>query len=185
MVCEILSQTDVGRNPKKNIEMDNSILNIYNELLRFSTSILNLEDSIIDNRIEDFEHNIEQKLPKDFKCLLKKHNGFSLNGTEVYGIGKEFGEISLDKIYDFEHNEVENPMPKFFLPFSPDGFGNYYCIDLSRTENEMSQIVFWQHDCEYENIEEVETCNINFAEWINEVMIDFALEEYNYDGTEK
>jgi hypothetical protein len=32
---------------------------------------------------------------------------------------------------------------------------------------------------------EVETCNQSFTEWIDEVMIEWTLEEYNYDGTEK
>jgi hypothetical protein len=165
--------------------MEDEILNTYEELLKFSNSILNLESPIIDSRIEDFEKKIEYKLPKDFKYFIKKNNGFSLSVTEVYGIGKEFSNSSLDEIYDFEHNEVGNPMPKYFLPFSPDGFGNHYCIDLSRNENEICPIVFCQHDCNYENISEVETCNKNFVEWINEVMIEWTLGEYNFDGTEK
>ena len=57
--------------------------------------------------------------------------------------------------------------------------------ELSRIENEICPIVFWQHDCNYENISEVETCNKNFVEWINEVMIEWTLGEYNFDGTEK
>lgn len=165
--------------------MENQILDIYNELLKFSYSILTLEKPINDNRIEDFENYIEYKLPTDYKCFIKKHNGFSLNGAEVYGIGKEYGESSLSKIYDFEQYLVGNPMPKNFLPFSPDGYGNHYCIDLSRVENEICPIVFWQHDFNYENISEVETCNVSFAEWIKEVMIDWTLSEYNYDGKEK
>jgi len=128
---------------------------------------------------------IEYKLPKDYKYFIKNHNGFSLSATEVYGMGNQFKDGSLDKIYNFEHNVVENPMPKYFLPFSPDGYGNHYCIDLSRIENGICPIVFWQHDCNYENISEVETCNISFVEWINEVMIEWTLEGYNYDGTEK
>lgn len=108
--------------------MDNKILNIYNELLKFSNSILHLEISITDNRIEDFENNIEFKLPKDYKYFIKSNNGFSLNGTKVYGIGKEFKEISLDRIYNFEHNEIENPMPKCFLPFSPESVGSTWCV---------------------------------------------------------
>ena len=134
---------------------------------------------------EDFENEIQYKLPKDFKYFIKEFNGFSLNGTEVNGIGKEFMKTSLDELYNFEHNEVENPMPKYFMPFSPDGYGNHYCIDLSRNENEICPIVFWQHDCNYENMDEVETCNQSFTEWIDEVMIEWTLEEYNYDGTEK
>ena len=165
--------------------MENQILDIYKELLKFSSSMLTLEKTITDNRIENFEDNIESKLPEDFKYLITKHNGFSFNGTEVYGIGKEFKGRSLDKLYEFEHYDVDNPMPKYFLPFSPDGSGNHYCLDLSRIEYEICPVVFWQHDCKYENISQVETCNLSFAEWIREVMIDWTLEEYNYDGTEK
>jgi cell wall assembly regulator SMI1 len=161
------------------------MLNIYSELLKFSNSILNLENPITDNRIEEFEKEIEYKLPNDYKYFIKNHNGFSLSGTEVYGIGVEFKDSSMIKIYDFEHNGIQNPMPKYFLPFSPDGYGNHYCIDLSRIENEICPIVFWQHDYSYEMITDVETCNMSFAEWINEVMIEWTLEEYNYDGTQK
>ena len=165
--------------------MENQILDIYNELLKFSYSMLTLGKPIADNRIEDFENRIEYNFPEDFKYLIKKHNGFTLNGTEVYGIEKEFKGSSLDKIYDFEHYEVDNPMPKYFLPFSPDGSGNHYCLDLSRIENEICPIVFWQHDCIYENLTEIEICNLSFIEWVKEVMIDWTLEDYNYDGTEK
>jgi len=35
--------------------MENRIINIYTELLKFSNSILNLENPITDFRIEDFE----------------------------------------------------------------------------------------------------------------------------------
>jgi hypothetical protein len=76
-------------------------------------------------------------------------------------------------------------MPKYFLPFSPDGYGNHYCLDFSRIKNEICPIVFWQHDFKYENLTEVETCNNSFVDWVNEVLIEWTLEEYNYDGTEK
>ncbi|WP_300690971.1 SMI1/KNR4 family protein [Chryseobacterium sp.] len=116
---------------------------------------------------------------------MKKHNGITLAGTEIYGLSENLKGNSLDEIYNFEHREVENPMPIFFFPFSPDGQGNHYCLDLSKLNENICPIVFWQWDFEYENIEEVEVCNTNFAEWIGEVMIDWNLQNYNYDGTEK
>lgn len=155
------------------------------ELYKFSPEILYLGENIIDSRIEDFEKNIGQILPDDFKYIIKKHNRITLAGTEVYGISSELRGNSLDKIYSFEHSEVENPMPKNFLPFSPDGQGNHYCLDLSKLENNLCPVVFWQWDFEYENIEDVEVCNDNFVEWIDEVMIEWTLQTYNYDGTEK
>ena len=165
--------------------MEKEIESIYNELLKFSDSILELKDAITDSRIQEFEEIIGYKFPTDFVYFLRMHNGFSLHATEVLGIGKDFGYNSLDKIYEFERSEVENPMPNYFLPFSPDGYGNHYCMDVSRMEDELCPIVFWQHDYNYENLEDVETCNINFAAWINEVMIEWTLEDYNYDGSEK
>lgn len=165
--------------------MEDKISITYKNLLKFSDSILTLGNPILDNRIEEFENIIGYKLPKDFKWFIEKNNGFSLLGNEVNGLGEEFLNTSLDKVYNFENSEVENPMPKYFLPFSPDGYGNHYCLDFSRIENEICPIVFWQHDFKYENLTEVETCNDSFVEWVNEVLIEWTLEEYNYDGTEK
>ncbi|UKB82740.1 SMI1/KNR4 family protein [Chryseobacterium sp. MEBOG06] len=158
---------------------------ILNELYKFSSEVLYLGDNILDSRLENLEQKIGLKLPQDFKYILKKHNGITLAGTEIYGLSENFRGNSLDEIYNFEHREVENPMPIFFFPFSPDGQGNHYCLDLSKLNENICPIVFWQWDFEYENIEEVEVCNTNFAEWIGEVMIDWTLQNYNYDGTEK
>ena len=116
---------------------------------------------------------------------MRKHNYFSLAGTEVLGIGNEFKEQSIDKLYVFEHKEIGNPMFKEFLPFSPDGFGNHYCLDLSKVENDICPVVFWQHDHSYEDKNEVEVCNFKFTDWIKEVMIEWTLEDVNYDGSDK
>lgn len=157
----------------------------YINLTEFSPILLKLGKPVLDDRIERFENQIDYKFPVEFKYFLKRHNGFSLSVTQVNGIGEEYFENSLDKIYAFEHIQSENPMPKEFLPFSPDGYGNYYCLDLSRIENEYCPIVFWQHDFKYNSIDEVETCNNSFISWIEEVMIEWTLEEYNHDGSEK
>ena len=165
--------------------MDDKILETYNHLLKFSNSILELGEPITDNRIEILENVLGYSLPKDFKYFIKKSNSFSLAGNEVYGLGEELLGKSLDKIYEFEHNETGNLMPKQYFPFSPDGFGNHYCLDLSRSEDEISPIIFWQHDAFYESLNQVETCNRNFVDWVNEVMIGWTLEDYNYDGSDK
>lgn len=156
---------------------------ILNELYKFDNSILELGSEISDNRLEKFELQIQFTLPNTFKTLISKHNSFSLMGTVVYGIGEEFRGISFDKVYDFEHFQIGNPMPKELFPFSPDGRGNHYCLDLSEPEN--SKVVFWQHDVNYVTKNEIEVCNDSFCSWIKEVMIDWTLKNYNYDGTDK
>lgn len=164
------------------IEICNQMLK---ELYRFSSEILDLGKEILDARIEDLEKEIGYKLPDDFKYVLKKHNGITLAGTEIYGLSSELKGKSLDMIYKFEHFEVVNPMPKNFFPFSPDGQGNHYCLDLSKIQDDICPVIFWQWDFEYENIEDVEICNDNFIDWVNEVMIEWTLQIYNYDGSEK
>jgi hypothetical protein len=159
--------------------------NILSELSKFSNEILFLGEPIADQRIVEFEKQIGFKLSPDFKYILTKHNSFSLSGTEVLGLDKKLRGSSLDSVYFFEHGEVGNAMPKEFSPFSPDGAGNHYCLDLSRLEDNLCPVVFWQRDYLYLDKEDVETCYNNFIEWIKEVMIEWTLEDTNYDGSKK
>ncbi|MGK6353563.1 SMI1/KNR4 family protein [Parapedobacter sp. DT-150] len=160
--------------------------NVLNELYRFSSSIIHLGTSVKDDRLELFEKEIGYTLPKDFKYILSKHNGISLLGTEVLGIDLSFKGGSLDEVYKFEHFNVEHKMPLEFLPFSPDGRGNHYCLNLAKIDGRgVCPVVFWQWDYNYTGVEEVEESNESFLEWINEVMIEWKLEDYDYDGNEK
>lgn len=158
---------------------------VLRELYKFSGDTLSLGQPITDNRLKDLESTIGFILPLDFRYILQQHNSFSLLGTMVYGLGPELGGASLDNIYQFEHEKVENPMLPELLPFSPDGRGNHYCFDLSRMENGLSPVIFWQHDYPYNSKDDIEDCNSSFAEWIQEVIIDWTLEDTNYDGSVK
>ncbi|MCP2045213.1 SMI1/KNR4 family protein [Pontibacter sp. HSC-36F09] len=160
-------------------EIEQQCEKVLGSLYQFSKNLLDLGELIPDNRLSEFENQIGFKLPFDFSYILTKYNYFSLAGTEVLGIGIEFKEESLDKVYRFEHDGAGNTMPKEFLPFSPDGRGNYYCLDLSRMENSLCPVVFWQHDFTYSKKEEVETCNEKFIDWVEEVMIEWTLEDFD------
>lgn len=154
------------------------------ELKKFSIKILELGSPILDDRIEKFESQIGHMLPDDFKFFLENHNSFSLGGSTVYGLGDEFRGASLDKIYQFEHFQAENPMPEPLLPFSPDGAGNHYCLDLESLSNGITPVLFWQHDLDYSK-SDIEITNESFTDWVNKVLIGWTLEEYNYNGSEK
>jgi cell wall assembly regulator SMI1 len=158
---------------------------ILKELYKFSEEILFLGEPITDKRLLEFEKQIGFHLPVDFKYILTKHNSFSLAGTEVLGLDERFKDASLDKVFHFEHEEVVNPMFPEYVPFSPDGGGNHYCLDVSRLVDNKCPVVFWQHDYSYSNKGEVETCNDSFIDWIKEVMIGWTLEDFNYDGSER
>lgn len=158
---------------------------IIDELNKFDTRLLELRMPINDDRIRLFEKGIGFNLPLDFKYFLSIHNGISLYGTEVYGLDDKLRGLSLNKVYHFEHFEVINPMPSHFSPFSPDGRGNHYCFDLSRSDDYLCPVIFWQWDFNYKNLDEVEQCYDNFMDWVQEVMINWTLEDTNYDGSEK
>lgn len=155
---------------------------IINELIKFDESLIELGESVTDDRYEKLEQEIGFVLPESFKSLLKKYNYISLNGTSINGLDKKFRDSSLDRLYAIEHYEVGNPMPKELLPFSPDGYGNHYCFDLTNNDD---KVLFWQHDVDYANKSEIEVDNENFLEWVKEIMIESTLEDYNYEGSEK
>ena len=158
---------------------------VLNELYKFSDDLIELGPPITDNRLIVFEAKIGFLLPDDFRFIISRHNGISLAGTEVFGLDKSLRGSSIDEVYDFEHKNANPEMPNAFLPFSPDGRGNHYCLDLSTMENERCKVVFWQHDFEYETLDQVEICNTDFFDWLKQVMIDWNLEDYNYDGSSR
>jgi len=157
---------------------------LFDELSKFSDDVLYLGPPINDNRLDQFAKEIGFKLPYDFEYILKKHNGIALLGTQIYGLDKQLRGSSIDKVYEFEHHEANYRMPLEFLPFSPDGRGNHYCLNLSKLTDEQCPVVFWQWDLDYD-FNEVEECNITFVDWVKEVMIEWKSDDYNYDGTEK
>ena len=158
---------------------------IITELLKYSDDILEIGNSISDNRINLFEKKYNVILPNDFKKFITKINGFSLMGNGVYSFDENIAE-SIENVYHFEHFEVIYPQPLFLVPFCNDGRGNFYCLDTSKNTNTGScPIVFWVSNYEYTNYDLPEIVNDNFFEWVKEGIIEWTFEEYNYDGSEK
>lgn len=125
----------------------------------------------IDNplRINDF------KLPDDFVYFSKWSNGFSLFGTEILGFGNE--EFDILKTVLREQNDTNNVMPRFIIPFSPVGNGDFYCFDLKNglDENGLCPVIYWQWN--YSSSENYEIdCN-SFVDWLKELIEDSLLDE--------
>lgn len=155
------------------------------ELILFSNTILELGEPVGTQLIDDFEKKFNIKLPNDYRFFLSKHNGATLLGTSIYGILPKDSSNSLEGNYIFEHNEVGNEMYAYLVPFSPDGGGNHYCFDSRFHNQESCPVVFWQHDYNYSEDDMPEVTNESFVSWVKEVMIDWTLEEYEYDGTKR
>ena len=161
-----------------------TITEVINELYLFSTDVLTLEEPVNLDEVVRFENTYSLHLPQDYIELLKVTNGFDLMGTTVHGVGNSLG-YSLERLYTREHNEVANPLFNYLVPFSPDGGGNHYCFDTRTLNNDSCNIIFWQHDYLYSEDDQPEVTNTSFAEWVKQVVIDWTLEDYDYNGDER
>ena len=162
-----------------------------NELLKFSNEILTLGYPINDDRIELFENKYKVNLPNDYKYFIRLYNGVNLMGVNIFGIGPnindEMQSQTLESIYDIEHFEVAVPQYSYLVPFSPDGGGNFYCFDtrVHNSNTESCPIVFWVSNYQYNDKDEPEVTNESFDHFLHEVLIEWTLREYDYDGNEK
>jgi len=161
------------------------IQEVINEILKFSPRVLGLYEGAGEDKINEFEKQHNLALPNDYKVFLRKTNGLCLMGTLVYGIIDPSIAPSLGESYKFEHYEVENEMPMHLVPFSPDGGGNHYCFDAKRCNEQSCEVVFWQHDFAYSEEDTPEVVNPSFAEWAQEVLIDWTLKDCDYDGNDR
>ena len=162
-----------------------TIDNVLDEILKFSKRVLSVADGIAEDKIKAFEEKFGVILPNDYKAFLKKTNGLSLMGTVVYGIYDEPKHVSLGSAFDIEHYKVENEMPAYLIPFSPDGGGNHYCFDSATCEERSCKVIFWQYDRSYSEENPPETVNDSFTAWAKEVLVEWTLEDYDYNGSKK
>lgn len=156
-----------------------SIDEVIKHLKKFGEDAIEWFPPIEEQRFICFEKKYHLDLPLDYKNFLLYSNGLSLLGDEIIGFSIESKRDGLEEIYQFEHFDVDNGMPKKLIPFSPDGFGNHYCFD---TQN--GNIVFWEHDCDYTNNNPQIICN-TFVEFLDKEVINKSLEYYDYEGNIK
>ncbi len=153
-----------------NIDNFKDVFNRFGERVKNFTSPVSSSDIIVAERF------LGLSLPQEYKDLLAFSNGISIMGDEIYGVGEASLGMSLETVYQFEHFEVENPMPLHLIPFCPDGFGNHYCFDSIN-----GGIVFWQHDIDYSQ-SKPEPVYATLFDMIKEVLIDWTLKYWDYNG---
>lgn len=165
-----------------------SIINkIIVEIKKFSTNLYTINPPVKGGFIEQFEKEFQVELPLDYKYLLNQTNGFDLMGNEIYGITwANYGE-DLASVYKYEHYEVIVPQFKYLVPFCSDGGGNFYCFDTRiKTNNGNSNpIIFWCSNYEYTETDPPEITHDCLCDFINECILGWTLEDYNYDGSKK
>ncbi len=163
--------------------MNKNIVELMNELRLFSNSIITFWPPASVSLIEHFEEFVKCRLPRDFKEFLVNTNGLELVPTIVYGVKNS--PLDLYEAYEFEHYKSGNPLYSYLVPFATDGGGNQYCFDSRVANGSSYNILFWQHDYPYDELRQPKVTNHSFLDWANEVLIDWTLEDTNYDGTDK
>jgi hypothetical protein len=63
-----------------------------------------------------------------------------------------------------ERSEMWPPMPLHLLAFSPDGWGNHYCIDTLAVADGDGPVVLWNHNLAEDQVPEV--THQSFLDWL-------------------
>ena len=170
-------------NSKTKKEMDEVVA----ELKKFTSRVLEWNAPVDPVLIGRFESRFGLKLPEDYKYLLGITNGFAVMGNEVLGMTDESYGTDLFNVYQFEHYEVIVPQYEYLIPFSADGFGNFYCFDTRVKTNggDSNQIVFWYSNYEYSESDPPEVTHQGLADFIKDWIIASNLEYYDYNGDKR
>lgn len=132
--------------------------------------------------IEEAEEKLGNKFPGSYKQYLMDFCHSSINGTSILIIGKNLSngdDILYNAFNEWEGFKPYYYIPKYFIPFSNDGFGNFFCFDTRNFVDGECPVVYYLHE-EFPNYVNKElTPSIaypNFAEFLNEA-IDVYLRE--------
>lgn len=165
----------------------NSIIDVIAELSKFSSKVFKPNPPANRYAIEAFESRYKLTLPNDYKYLVLQMDGFKLFGNSVYGITPVAEQEYLGQVYEREHFDVAVPQFPHLVPFNNDGNGNFYCFDTKKmTADGLScPVVFWVSNYSYDERDLPEIVNESFAHWVEEVIIEWTLEEFDYEGNRR
>lgn len=112
--------------------------------------------------IRGVEAQLGVQLPDDFKEFLQAF-GASSWPEMIYGISSRQG---FDIVYqtNWERIEAAPPLPEHIIPFSPDGWGNHYCLDTASH----GTVIFWNHEDTAEQA--VEMTHESFTVWLEDAL---------------
>lgn len=127
-----------------------------------------LGDGASDIELEEIERELGVSLPQSYRRFLQEF-GFTFWPDFVYGVahGKLPGMRVLWQTR-VERHEVQPPLPPHLVPFSPDGWGNHYCLDTTQLREGECPVVFWNHEAAADQTPE--RTHRSFTAWLAEVL---------------
>lgn len=159
----------------------------------FTEAFNDLNNPVSEEQVNILEKTLSIKLPEEFICYLKKHNGqagdsgWIIDGSELLSSERIADEWAvwndLLKGGDFDDciEERDNGVkPDWWntkwIPFTYDGSGNHLCIDLDPAESgTYGQIITMWHD---DGEREVKAKS--FYEWFSQYVQDIENGKYVY-----
>ena len=119
-----------------------------------------------ENSIRSAEARLNIKFPEDFRYFLSRY-GYADWPETIYGVGEAMPAVySLLENLRQEQEEVGNPMPSGIIPFSPNGWGDHYCLDYT-SPNDIPWVCLWRHD--YASVRPLPETP-TFFEWLQETI---------------
>ena len=91
-------------------------------------------------------------LPDDYQAFLVKYGWARLLRDEFYGVGENVP------------THLDPYLPMYLVPVLPDGAGNHFCLDVSRSSAGICPVVFWDH--EEGETQGPEDIAVSFSDWI-------------------
>lgn len=127
-----------------------------------------LGDGATESEVAELERELGVTLPASYRRFLQEF-GFTFWPDFVYGIahGKLPGMRVLWQTR-IERHEVEPPLPAHLVPFSPDGWGNHYCLDTAQLAEGECPVVFWDHEAAANSAPE--RTHRSFTAWLAEAL---------------
>jgi hypothetical protein len=129
--------------------------------------------------IDQCEERLGVRLSNSYRWFLREF-GIGCFPEEIYGIHHgPLPGFKLEYHTHAEQHECEPPLPHHLVPFSPDGWGNHYCLDTSRLSEGECPVVFWNH--EKGEGQQPERTHPTFLDWLEEKALEVAAEEHEQE----
>ncbi|MEK9495102.1 SMI1/KNR4 family protein [Photorhabdus sp. P32] len=140
-------------------------------------NIIDFKGPIDEISVTNFENEIGNSLPNDYRNFLKKYNGgypdpdafLFLNDEEDGSSVDRFLSLGCEKHHDLRNYFIDykDRIPPKFLPIAHDPGGNLILISLS---NDNPGVFFWDHEFEADEGELPDMSNVHL---ISHTFTDF------------
>lgn len=117
---------------------------------------------------------LEFQIRGGYRRFLQTFGWLEIAYDEVWGLGGDVpGHLQLQRLTESERAEMRPRLARHLLPFSNDGAGNLYCLDMIAPRDE-PPVVLWLH--EHAEDQAPEPAAASFADWAIE-RLDMRLDD--------